>query len=154
MGFVHYVGRAPSRARLLRGDTPAWVSNSSRSRYIAAVLLSAPPWVDRKALYALHEQAQALTRSTGRRHVLDHIVPLNHPRVCGIPIHISPDWPRLTLSKDVPVTDEFRKDFDAWALGFFGAYNLLEDGQWINVRNGQAILMNPRTFEQLRAATR
>ena len=86
MGFVHYVGRAPSRARLLQGDTPAWVSNSSRSKYIAAVLLSAPPWVDRKALYALHEEAQALTRSTGRRHVLDHIVPLNHPRVCGLTV--------------------------------------------------------------------
>lgn len=86
MGFVHYLGRAPSRVRLIAGDTPHWIANSKRRKYISAVVLSAPPWVDRKALYALHEQAQALTRTTGRPHQLDHIVPLNHPRVCGLTV--------------------------------------------------------------------
>lgn|SRR6185436_10677816 len=86
MGFIHYVNKAPSRAMLLAGETPLWIKNSKRRKYIAAVVLSAPPWVDRKALYALHEIAQALTRSTGELHTLDHIVPLNHPDVCGLTV--------------------------------------------------------------------
>lgn len=86
MGFVHYVGRGPSRALLIAGSTPAWVANSKRGKYIAAVLLSAPPWVDRKALMRLHTEAQTRTRVTGVLHTLDHIVPLNHPRVCGLTV--------------------------------------------------------------------
>ena len=86
MGFVHYVNKAPSRARLLAGDIPHWIKNNKRAKYIAAVVLSAPPWVDRRALYALHATAQAITRVTGRLHVLDHIVPLNHPNVCGLTV--------------------------------------------------------------------
>lgn len=85
MGMVDYV-RAPSRLRLLAGDMPAWIANSLRGRYIASVVLSAPPWVDRKALYALRDEARRLSRETGIEHVLDHIVPLNHPRVCGLTV--------------------------------------------------------------------
>lgn len=86
MGFVHYTNKAPSRLALLAGNVPKWIGNSKRAKYIAAVVLSAPPWVDRKALFALHAEAQALTKSTGTLHVLDHIVPLNHPRVCGLTV--------------------------------------------------------------------
>lgn len=101
MGFVHYLGRAPSRAKLVAGEVPAWIANSSRRKYIAAVVLSAPPWVDRKALYALHEQAQALTRETGVPHHLDHIVPLNHPRVCGltVPWNLTISTARVNMAK-------------------------------------------------------
>lgn len=86
MGLVDYVGRAPSRERIASGSMPAWVERSKRRTYIAAVLLSAPPWVDRWELYALKHTAAALTIMTGRLHVLDHIVPLNHPRVCGLTV--------------------------------------------------------------------
>jgi 5-methylcytosine-specific restriction endonuclease McrA len=86
MGFIHYVNKAPSRAALMAGDVPLWIANSKRGKYIASVVLSAPPWVNRKELYALHAAAQALTRATGIPHVLDHIIPLNHPRVCGLTV--------------------------------------------------------------------
>lgn len=86
MGFVHYVNEAPSRAALLRGEWPFWVANSKRRHYIAQVILSAPPWVDRRVLYAMHATAAALTKATGTLHVMDHIVPLNHPRVCGLTV--------------------------------------------------------------------
>lgn len=86
MGFVHYCTKAPSRVRLLEGDVPHWIANSKRSRYIAAIVLSTPPWVDRKELFALHAAAQALTRASGIPHSLDHIVPVNHPRVCGLTV--------------------------------------------------------------------
>lgn len=85
MGMVHYI-KGPSRARLIAGDVPAWIANSPRRSYISAVVLSAPPWVDRKALMALHQEARRLSAETGVAHVLDHIVPLNHPRVCGLTV--------------------------------------------------------------------
>lgn len=85
MGMVSYV-RVGSRRRLLAGDTPTWVSNSKRAKYIIAVMQSAPPWVNRKELVALETQARELTESTGTLHVLDHIIPLNHPRVCGLTV--------------------------------------------------------------------
>lgn len=85
MGMVDYVGR--SRKRILRGDIPTWILNREISaRYIAAVVLSAPPWVDRWELYSLKHTAAALTIMTGVRHVLDHIIPLNHPLVCGLTV--------------------------------------------------------------------
>lgn len=86
MSFLHYLGRAPSRVRLIAGDIPAWIANSKRRRYISAVILSAPPWVNRRQLWAIHERAVWLSEMTGVLHVLDHIVPLNHPRVCGLTV--------------------------------------------------------------------
>ena len=86
MGWVHYVGRSPSRVRLLKGDVPAWIKNSKRCKYISAVLLSTPPWVTTRELRALHERAVWMSEMTGIPHVLDHIVPLTHPRVCGLTV--------------------------------------------------------------------
>lgn len=84
--MIDFLGRAPSRAALLRGETPAWIANSPRRRYIAAVVLSAPPWVNRQRLEALRREAIWMSVMTGVEHVLDHIVPLNHPRVCGLTV--------------------------------------------------------------------
>ena len=86
MGWVHYVGRAPSRERLVAGDTPAWIANSKRRRYIAAIVLSCPTWVDRRDLMTLRAWAVVMTKMTGVPHVLDHLVPINHPRVCGLSV--------------------------------------------------------------------
>lgn len=83
--MVHYV-RLESRKRLLAGDMPAWIANSPRRDYIASVVRSAPPWVDRRALYELSGRAATLTARTGELHVLDHVIPLNHPRVCGLTV--------------------------------------------------------------------
>lgn len=85
MGMIDYI-RMKSRARLLAGETPPWIANSPRRRYIAAVVLSAPPWVDREALRRLQYRAQRLSEMSGVPHELDHIVPLNHPLVCGLTV--------------------------------------------------------------------
>lgn len=84
MGMVDYVGR--SRKRVIAGDIPNWITNRGRHKYIVQVVLSAPPWVDRWELYALKATAAAMTVMTGELHVLGHIVPLNHPRVCGLTV--------------------------------------------------------------------
>lgn len=78
--------RPGSKARILAGDMPAWISNNARAPYIAAVCLSAPPWVDRKQLELLRAWAQAMTAMTGELYVLDHIIPVNHPLVCGLTV--------------------------------------------------------------------
>lgn len=80
MGMVEYV-RAGSKARIMSGDTPAWITNSKRASYIKAVCLSAPPWVDKRVLRAIWE-----TEMNGILHVLDHIIPVIHPRVCGLTV--------------------------------------------------------------------
>lgn len=78
--------RNSSRERLVRGDVPHWIANSRRHRYISMVVLSAPPWVDRAALREIQETARRLSRETGVPHEVGHIVPLNHPRVCGLTV--------------------------------------------------------------------
>lgn len=88
MGLIDYVGtsRKPSRALLLKGIWPAWIANNKRAKYIAQVVLSAPPWVDRTALKAIQAEARAKTIATGELHVVAHRIPLNHPRVCGLTV--------------------------------------------------------------------
>lgn len=71
---------------MVAGDIPRWMTNNARAHYIIAVCLSAPPWVDRQALYRLRDQARAMTELASEPFELDHIVPLNHPRVCGLTV--------------------------------------------------------------------
>jgi len=79
----------------------------------------------------------------------------------GINIDTNPllpaEQPRMKLSRDVPVSDEFRKEFDAWLADFFGyegvAYIISTPGMpslgsWFEQRlNGPSqefIVMNPK----------
>ncbi|MBN9356219.1 MAG: hypothetical protein J0I15_07215 [Herbaspirillum huttiense] len=38
----------------------------------------------------------------------------------GYKVIVTPDIPRFVLSPAVPVTEEFRLEFNAWAADFFG----------------------------------
>jgi hypothetical protein len=75
-----------ARERILADDTPFWISNNPRAGYIASVTVSCPDWVDRVELELLRTWARAMTIITGELHVLDHIIPVNHPRVCGLTV--------------------------------------------------------------------
>lgn len=85
MSIVEYF-RPGSKERAVRGDVPTWITNNDRAPYILACVLSCPPWVDRWELLALRAMAQAMTKMTGELYVLDHIVPIIHPRVCGLTV--------------------------------------------------------------------
>lgn len=74
------------RAAILAGNEPWWVTQHPRRAYIVAANLATPDWVDREALKRLHAWAKSLTLTTGVYHVLDHIVPLTHPDVCGLTV--------------------------------------------------------------------
>lgn len=75
------------RRKLLAGEElPAWVQRHKRKAYIISVVLSAPFWVTRKHFAALYEERDFKTAATGVRHILDHIIPITHPLVCGLTV--------------------------------------------------------------------
>ena len=46
-----------------------------------------PPWVTKEqklTIRNLYIQAMALTKATGERYVVDHIIPLSNPDICGL----------------------------------------------------------------------
>lgn len=53
----------------------------------AAEKRATPPWADAAATRAVFKRVKELQRETGVRHAADHIVPLNHPLVCGLHWH-------------------------------------------------------------------
>jgi len=71
---------------VLNNDTPAWVLKHPRARYIIAAALSTPPWIKSTDFKAILEERVRKTAETGVEHVIDHIVPLNNPIVCGLSV--------------------------------------------------------------------
>ena len=67
-----------------------WVKNNRgkrRATYAArkgAKLQATPKWADRAAMAAIYRRAAAMEQETGTRMHVDHIVPLQHPLVCGL----------------------------------------------------------------------
>lgn len=75
------------RKRLIAGGVEA-LPKSWRRGWIIQRILATPPWCDFKPIRDVYKRADELTAETGRKHVVDHRIPLNHPRVCGL--HV--DW--------------------------------------------------------------
>lgn len=54
------------------------------AKRIAAKLSATPQWVDHAAIRAVYAEAERLTKTTGIKHHVDHILPLRSPLVCGL----------------------------------------------------------------------
>lgn len=52
--------------------------------YGLSVIQQTPPWADPGVVRGFYVAARELSRTTGRKHVVDHVVPLSSPRVCGL----------------------------------------------------------------------
>lgn len=80
--------RARPRLRelIIKGEEPGWLIRHSRYKRVKLETLSHPPWVDKKALRALQREARRKSSVTGVKHVVDHIVPVDNPRVCGLSV--------------------------------------------------------------------
>jgi hypothetical protein len=72
----------------------------------------------------------------------------------GCKIFVSPDRPKMQLSPDCPVTDDFRAEINAWMIEFFGVTNLIPDGHYIQMKGRGEIHMNPRTYAEFEKAFR
>jgi hypothetical protein len=75
-----------TRRRVLAGEIPGWIERHSRKARLLKVILSVPDWVDRKALRALDKEASRRSRVGVRTYQVDHIVPVDHPLVCGLTV--------------------------------------------------------------------
>jgi hypothetical protein len=76
------------RVRLLEHGRDSLPHSFATSNWIVQRILATPPWADMGAIRDVYREAERLTQLTGTPHQVDHIVPLNHPRVCGL--HV--DW--------------------------------------------------------------
>ena len=72
------------RRQLASGKEPGWLQRHPRRGYIVACAWASLPWVDRSEIVLLRAWARAMEKFTGQPHVLDHIVPIQHPSVCGL----------------------------------------------------------------------
>ena len=72
------------RALILHDEEPLWLQRHPRRQYIVSCVLGSVPWADKRELDVLRRWCRVLETFTGERHVLDHVIPLNHPAVCGL----------------------------------------------------------------------
>lgn len=72
------------RVRLLTQGRASLPPSFAASNWIVARIRATVPWADFNAIRAVYREADRLTALTGIKHHVDHEVPLNHPRVCGL----------------------------------------------------------------------
>jgi hypothetical protein len=64
----------------------------------AALIRALPDWADRKAIDAVYKACADVTKATGIKHCVDHIVPLQGRRVCGL--HVAYNLQILTAQEN------------------------------------------------------
>jgi hypothetical protein len=66
---------------------------------------SMPPWADKKAIQSIYIKATQLTKETGINYEVDHIIPSNHPLVCGL--HVESNLQILTEYENIIKSNNF-----------------------------------------------
>lgn len=80
-----------NRRRKHRDASPAWLSVA-----------------DKEAMRATYRMAMQLSKTTGTPYVVDHIVPLRHPLVCGM--HVP--WNLQVMTREENLKKSNKHDFD------------------------------------------
>lgn len=82
---IHRFANQRLRAMLMStGRLPPYLERNPRLEYIQTIIRATPPWISTRDFKPLVERRAWLTRLHGEPYVLDHIVPLTHPYVCGL----------------------------------------------------------------------
>jgi hypothetical protein len=66
---------------------------------------SLPQWADKKAIRAIYFEARRLTAATGIKYEVDHIIPSNHPLVCGL--HVETNLQIITEFENITKSNTF-----------------------------------------------
>jgi hypothetical protein len=80
---------------------------NKRQEYIKR---ATPKWADNSEIEKIYVESSRLTRLTGIRHHVDHIIPLTHPLVCGL--HIPDNLQILTASENCKKHNRFNNRGD------------------------------------------
>ena len=75
-----------TRRRIIAGDEPPWLAKHPRRSYVRQAYLALPYWQSRDELRWLDWCRRAWSAATGIEHVIDHVIPINHPAVCGLTV--------------------------------------------------------------------
>ena len=65
-----------------------------------------PPWADLSEIEKFYTQARVLTETTGEEHHVDHIVPLQGRKVCGL--HVETNLQVLTATENIRKGNRFK----------------------------------------------
>lgn len=76
-----------ARRRIVAGELHRLPASWRASGWVVARLLATPAWADFKEIRKVYDEAARLTWETGIVHEVDHDIPLQHPRVCGLHVH-------------------------------------------------------------------
>lgn len=63
--------------------------NANNTRHRAKKLQATPAWANQFFIDEIYDLAQLRTKATGVEHQVDHIVPLNHKKVCGLHVEFN-----------------------------------------------------------------
>lgn len=89
-------GDADAQLRVQRRkDVLVWNWENRRE----AMQCATPAWASKKAIRAIYAEAKRLTRETGIPHEVDHIVPIQGSKVCGL--HVEHNLQILTKVENV-----------------------------------------------------
>jgi len=90
--------RASQKATREKHREAVRAKNNARDRRLKR---QTPPWVDRGALRSFYLEAQRLTRETGVKHHVDHVIPLKNRIVSGlhVPANLAVVPARVNLAK-------------------------------------------------------
>jgi N-acyl-D-aspartate/D-glutamate deacylase len=100
-------GRVAERHRRWREEKPHYCAAQVQRR-AARKLQATPSWADDAKILTLYAEAARLTRETGVRHEVDHIVPLRSKVVCGL--HCEANLQILTKAENVAKYNYFSPD--------------------------------------------
>ena len=91
--------------RKYRSENMDKVNAYNTKQNIVRRKLSVPPWADLKAIRAFYTEAKRLTKETGTKHQVDHMVPLKHKLVCGL--HVPWNLQVLLASENSKKSNKF-----------------------------------------------